>query len=61
MTSISEENTNNSRFAITLAPCPFMDYKNVVFGEVTAESMNELKRLDRLGKNLLGLKIKSTQ
>lgn len=32
LTSISEENTNNSRFALTLSPCPYMDLKNVVFG-----------------------------
>ena len=39
LTSISEENTNNSRFAITLSPCSFMDYKNTIFGEITAESI----------------------
>ena len=61
LTSISEENTNNSRFAITLAPCPFMDYKNTIFGELTAESIQELKRIERLGKGVLDLKIKRTE
>jgi len=61
LTSISEENTNNSRFALTLAPCPFMDYKNTIFGEVTAESINELKRIERLGKGILDLKILKTE
>lgn len=45
LTSISEENTNNSRFAITLAPCPFMDLKNIVFGEVTGDTFHHLRSL----------------
>jgi cyclophilin family peptidyl-prolyl cis-trans isomerase len=32
LSCVSEENTNNSRFLITYAPCPFLDLKNVVFG-----------------------------
>lgn len=60
LTSISEENTNNSRFAITLAPCAFMDLKNVVFGEVTEESMESLKKLEAAG-NLTSLKILETR
>ena len=38
-----------------------MDYKNTIFGEVTAESINELRRIERLGKGILDLKIKKTE
>ena len=38
-----------------------MDYKNTIFGEVTAESIKELKRIERLGKGILDLKIKKTE
>lgn len=61
ITSISEENTNDSRFAITLAPCRFMDLKNVVFGEVTPDSMENLKKLEALGDKLTKVKILSTK
>jgi hypothetical protein len=37
-----------------------MDYKNTVFGEVTADSIQELKKIERLGKGILDLKIKRT-
>lgn len=57
LTSISEENTNNSRFAITLSPCPFMDLKNIVFGEVTGDTFHHLRALERLGPKLLSLRI----
>jgi hypothetical protein len=38
-----------------------MDYKNTIFGELTAESIQELKRIERLGKGVLDLKIKRTE
>lgn len=34
LSSISEGNTHNSRFLITLGACPGLDYKNVVFGRL---------------------------
>jgi hypothetical protein len=38
-----------------------MDYKNTVFGEVTAESIQDLKKVERLGKGILELRIKRTE
>jgi hypothetical protein len=38
-----------------------MDYKNTIFGEITAESILELKRIERLGNGILDLKIKRTE
>lgn len=34
LSSVSEGNTHNSRFLITLGACPGVDYKNVVFGRL---------------------------
>ena len=34
LSSISEGNTNNSRFLITLGASPSLDYKNVIFGRL---------------------------
>jgi cyclophilin family peptidyl-prolyl cis-trans isomerase len=58
---VSEENTNNSRFLITYAPCPFLDLKNVVFGEVTAETLHHLRALERLGDSVTQLAILATR
>ncbi len=38
-----------------------MDYKNTVFGEITAESIQDLKKIERLGKGILDLKIRKTE
>jgi len=46
-------NTNNSQFFITLGPTKWLDYKNVVFGEIIygLENLNELDKLgDATGK-----------
>ena len=61
LTSISEENTNNSQFAITLAPCPYMDLKNIVFGEVTKDSLNTLAEVEKQGHRLLDARILSSK
>jgi peptidylprolyl isomerase len=61
LTSITEENTNNSRFAITLSPCPFMDLKNVVFGEVTGETFPNLREIEKLGPKALTLRILASE
>lgn len=34
MANTGKENTNNSQFFITTAPCPHLDGQNVVFGKV---------------------------
>jgi cyclophilin family peptidyl-prolyl cis-trans isomerase len=61
LSCVSEENTNNSRFLITYAPCPFLDLKNVVFGEVTAETLHQLRTLERLGDSITQFAILSTK
>lgn len=61
LTSISDENTNSSLFAVTLAPAPYMDLKNVVFGEVTANTYQNLRELEKYGKDALTLRILSTE
>ena len=60
LSSVSEENSNNSRFLITYAPCPFLDLRNVVFGEVTAETMSALRSMERLGSKLRDYQIAGT-
>lgn len=61
LSCVSEENTNNSRFLITYAPCPFLDLKNVVFGEVTAETLHNLRALEKLGDGITSLAILTTK
>ena len=61
LSCVSEENTNNSRFLITFAPCSFLDLKNTVFGEVTAETFQNVRTLEKLGERLTQYKIASTK
>jgi cyclophilin family peptidyl-prolyl cis-trans isomerase len=46
---------------ITLAPSPYLDLKNVVFGEVTAETIHQLRALERLGDSITQYRIISTK
>ena len=44
----SGRNTNGSQFFITFVPCPWLDGKHVVFGEV-AKGLELLEALEKLG------------
>ena len=47
LSSVSEGNTNSSRFILTLGPCPAFDYKNVIFGRIIDQEI--LKALEAQG------------
>lgn len=46
---------------MTLAPCPYMDLKNVVFGEVTEDTFANVRELEKLGPKLLTIRILSSE
>ena len=46
---------------MTLSPCPYMDLKNVVFGEVTDDTFANVRELEKLGPKLLTLRILSSE
>jgi cyclophilin family peptidyl-prolyl cis-trans isomerase len=43
-------NTNGSQFFITLIPCPWLDNKHVVFGEVV-EGLQTIKNVEAVGSS----------
>ena len=44
----SGPNSNGSQFFVTTAPCPFLDGKHVVFGEV-ADGFDTLGKIEAVG------------
>eukprot|EP01054_Gregarina_sp_Poly1_P004017 Gregarina_sp_Poly_1__4016@NODE_2213_length_2478_cov_88_958109_g1427_i0_p2_GENE_NODE_2213_length_2478_cov_88_958109_g1427_i0NODE_2213_length_2478_cov_88_958109_g1427_i0_p2_ORF_typecomplete_len137_score7_05Pro_isomerase/PF00160_21/7_2e18_NODE_2213_length_2478_cov_88_958109_g1427_i017952205 len=46
--SLGRPNTNTSQFYITIAPCPWQDGRDVVFGRIVG-GMKVLVRLEQLG------------
>jgi peptidylprolyl isomerase len=43
------KNTNGSQFFITTVPCPWLDGKHVVFGELDANDFPLMKRIEGYG------------
>ena len=43
------KNTNGSQFFITTVPCPWLDGKHVVFGELDASDFPLMKRIEGYG------------
>lgn len=51
LSSASQGNTNSSEWVLTLAPCPYLDHRYVVFGEVV-EGLPLLRYIESIGRLL---------
>lgn len=47
----SGPNTNSSQFFVTTVATPWLDGRHVVFGKITEDSMEVLKRIEATGSS----------